>query len=125
MENSPGISKFSKLVSPAVLLYLYVGLMQLANGIYLAARIEPPPGFNLVDFFGLLWILGWWLLTDSRKRGLAWVYDIGFFLTIAWPFIMPYYLFKTRGARGLLSILAFIGVYVGGFVVGVALGVLL
>jgi hypothetical protein len=99
--------------------------MQIAHGIYLASEIEPPPAFTLIDTVGLLWIVGWWLLTDSRKRGIAWVYDIGFFLSIAWPFIMPYYLFKTRRAKGLLLIFAFIGAYIGALGVGMALYLLL
>jgi hypothetical protein len=49
----------------------------------------------------------------------VWVYDLGFFLCIAWPFVVPYYLVKTRGAKGLLVILAFIGAYVGATIVGI------
>src|SRR6266850_1842543 len=100
----------AKLLSPTALLYMYVVVTQVAHGIYLASTIEPPAVFALIDFVGLLWIMGWWLLTDSRKRGVAWVYDIGFFLSIAWPFIMLYYLLKTRGAKGLLLILAFVSI---------------
>lgn len=114
-----------KLVSPTALLYIYVTLTQFAHGIYFASEIEPPPTFTLITSFGLLWIVGWWLLQDSRKRGIAWVYDIGFFLSIAWPFIMPYYLLKTRGAKGLLLILAFIAVYIGSLIAGMALYLLL
>ena len=114
-----------KLVSPTALLYIYVTLNQIAHGIYSASPIEPPPAFTLTDYVGLLWILGWWLLTDSRKHGVAWVYDIGFFLSIAWPFIMPYYLVKTRGAKGLLLILAFVGANIAAMAVGMTLYLLL
>ena len=114
-----------KLVSPTALLYIYVTLTQIAHGIYLASEVEPPPAFTLIDYVGLLWILGWWLLADSRKRGIAWVYDMGLFLSIAWPFIMPYYLLKTRGAKGLLLILAFGSIYIAAMVVGMAFYLLL
>ena len=114
-----------RLVSPTSLLYIYLTLMQIAHGIYFASEIEPPSAFSLMYSVGFLWIVGWWLLTDSRKRGIAWVYDIGFFLFIAWPFIMPYYLFKTRRAKGLLPIFAFIGAYIGALGVGMALYLLL
>ena len=113
----------SKLLSPTVLLYVYLIFMQIAYGIYVTAEVEPPPAF--LKYFSDLWIIGWWLLTDSRKRGIAWVYDIGFFLTIAWPFIMLYYLLKTRGAKGLLVILAFGGTYIVASIAGVILYVLL
>jgi hypothetical protein len=108
----------SKLLSPAALLYIYLILMRVAYGVYLAADFEPPPAFALAYFAGFLWIVGWWLLTDSRKRGISWVYDLGLFLAIAWPFIMPYYLIKTRGAKGLLAILAFVGTYIIASAVG-------
>ena len=114
-----------RLVSPTTLLYVYVAVTQFAHGIYLASQIEPPPTFTLIDFVGLLWLVGWWLLIDSRKRGVAWVYDIGFFLSIAWPFIMLYYLLKTRGAKGLLLILAFVSIYIGAGLVGMAFYLLL
>lgn len=114
-----------RLVSPTALLYTYLVLTQIANGIYSASEFEPPPAFTLMYSAGLLWIVGWWLLTDSRKRGIAWVYDIGLFLSIAWPLIMPYYLVKTRRAKGLLLILAFVGTYLGALVVGVVAYLLL
>lgn len=120
MSNS-----LQRLVSPTALLYIYVILAQIAHGIYSASGFEQPPAFTLMYSAGFLWIIGWWLLTDSRKRGIAWVYDIGFFLSIAWPFIMPYYLVKTRGAKGLLLIFAFVGTYVAAFAVGMAFYLLL
>jgi hypothetical protein len=114
-----------QLVSPTALLYLYVIITQFAHGVYLAGGIEAPYAFTFINFFGLLWIVGWWLLTDSRKRGVSWVYDIGFFLSIAWPFIMPYYLLKTRRAKGLLLIFAFAGTYMAALVIGMAFYLLL
>lgn len=114
-----------KLVSPAALLYIYLVVTQFAYGIYLAREIDPPPAFTLIYSIGFLWIVGWWLLTDSRKRGVAWVYDMGLFLNIAWPLIMPYYLVKTRGAKGLLVIVAFVVVYIGSALAGMGLSLLL
>jgi hypothetical protein len=115
----------SKLVSPTALLYIYVTLNQIAHGIYFASAIEPPPAFTLIDYVGLLWILGWWLSADNRKRGIAWVYDMGFFLSIAWPFIMSYYLLKTRRVKGLVLIFAFAGANIAAVAVGMALYLLL
>lgn len=114
-----------KLVSPAVLLYAYLVITQFAHGLYLASGLDLPPVFALSYSAGLLWIVGWWLLKDSRKFNVARVYDMGFFLSIAWPFIMPYYLLKTRGAKGLLLILAFIVVYIGSALAGMGLSLLL
>jgi hypothetical protein len=121
-KSSTSMSKLlSKLFSPAGLVYIYLVFMQIAYGVYVSAEFEPPPAFTLVYSVGSLWIVGWWLFTDSRQRGIGWVYDMGLFLSIAWPFILPYYLLKTRGAKGLLVILAFVGTYIVASVVGVAL----
>ena len=114
-----------RLVSPTALLYIFLTFSHIARGLYLASDIEPPPAFTVIYGAGLLWIVGWWLLRDSRKRNIAWVFDMGLFLYVAWPFIMPYYLLKTRGAKGLLLILAFIVVYLGALVAGMGLHLLL
>ena len=49
---------------------------------------------------------------------------MGFFLVVAWPFIIPYYLVKSRGAKGLFVILGFVGAYVGAVIIGIMISVL-
>jgi hypothetical protein len=115
----------SRVTSPTALLYLFVAVTQLSSGFYLSLGGEPPPAYLLLYSVGFLWIMGWWLQQDSRKRSVAWVLDMGLFLYIAWPIILPYYLVKTRGLRGLLYVLAFAGIYVGAFVIGVVVCTLL
>ena len=110
---------FSRIFSPTALLYLFVVIDQIAKGIYAGVEADPPGAFVLLSWVALLWIIGWWLRVDSRKCGVAWIHDMGLFLTMAWPFIMPYYLLKTRGARGLLIILGFVGVYLSATIIGI------
>ena len=62
---------------------------------------------------------------DSRLRSISSIYDLGLFLYLLWPLIMPYYLLKTRGARGLLVVLGFAVAYIGGLLVGVTIAALL
>lgn len=109
----------SRSLSPTVLLYTFLVVTQFAQGLYFGAQIEAPPAYTLMHWAAQLWIIGWWLRTDSRKYGIVWVYDLGFFLCIAWPMIMPYYLVKTRGAKGLLVILGFIGAVAGATILGI------
>lgn len=111
--------------SPAALLYLYLIAAQVVTGVYLARQAELPPAFSLLYPLGFLWAVGRWLRRDSRGRGVGWVFDMGLFLYIAWPVVMPYYLLKTRGAKGLLTLLAFGGAYVGALLAGAALYILL
>jgi hypothetical protein len=106
------------MVSPTVLLYAFAFVSQIGHGFYSVTEGEPPPGFTVASGIGFLWILGWWLRRDSKLRGIPWIYDMGMFLCLLWPFIMPYHLIKSRGAWGLLGILGFAGAYIGGLVVG-------
>jgi hypothetical protein len=107
------------------LLYLYLIAVQVVTGVYLAREAKLPPAFSLLYPFGFLWAVGWWLRQDSRVRGVGWVFDMGLFLYIAWPIVMPYYLLKTRGAKGLLLLAAFAGAYVGALLAGAVLYTLL
>ena len=115
----------SKITSITTLLYLFLIITQFVAGIYLASGHEPPPMFSAIYVFGFLWMIGWWLRDDAKGRGIGWVYDIGFFLYLAWPLVMPYYLLNSRGAKGILAVLAFIGVYVGATGLGIILYLLL
>lgn len=114
----------SRILSPAPLLYLFVVITQLTYGAYLGAQLEFPGAVTFLFTIGLLWAVGWWLRGDSRRRGVLSVYDLGFFLYLAWPVVMPYYLIKTRGAKGLLVMLGFVAAYVGAALVGMFLSVL-
>lgn len=38
-----------------------------------------------------------WIRSDARARKIALVQDLGFFLFIAWPVVIPWYAIKTRG----------------------------
>jgi hypothetical protein len=113
----------SRLLSPAPLLYIFVFLTQFAYGAYIGAQLEFPQGITFIFLVGMLWVVGWWLRTDSRRRGVLAVYDLGFFLYLAWPLIMPYYLIRTRGAKGLLVMLGFVVVYVCAAIMGMVLSV--
>jgi len=115
----------SKVVSPARLLFMFVTLTQVGRGFYLAGQLEAPESVTWISPFAFLWVIGWWLVTDSRKRGIKLVYDMGMFLYIAWPVFMPYYLIKTRRAKGMLVIIGFAGTWVVALLVGLALYLLL
>ena len=52
-------------------------------------------------------------------------FDMGLFLYVAWPLVLPYYLIKSRGAKGLLVILGFVAVYIGATFVGLIMYIFL
>ena len=113
----------SRIFSAAPLLYTFVIVTQFAYGAYLGAQLQFPEGVTFIYPIGMLWAVGWWLRTDSCRRGVLSVYDLGFFVYLAWPIVMPYYLIKTRGAKGLLVMLGFVAAYVGAALVGIVVSV--
>jgi hypothetical protein len=42
-----------------------------------------------------------WLREDARGRDLTRVADVGLFLYVAWPVVIPWYFLKTRGPHAL------------------------
>ena len=115
MSNLPLVGRF-----PALLFWAFLLVVSVAAGAYSARHIEPSGVFILIRIVGLLWVTANWLETDSRARGVHWVWDLGFFLALAGPFILPYHLWKTRGAkRTLLLILGFLAIYLAGVLIGV------
>jgi hypothetical protein len=111
-------SLLSRSFSPTVLLYAFVVITQIGLGVYVVTEGDAPSGFTLASKLGFLWIVGWWMRYDSRRRGIGWVYDMGLFLYVLWPLVMAYYLVKSRGVRGLLVVLGFLVTYVGAYMFG-------
>ena len=101
------LSDVKRFTPAGVLVFVTLALMSFVEGVYVNLVIEQPAIYGLLVKAAELWVVSWWLLDDSRRRGVQWVYDMGFFLALAWPFIILYYLFKTRGVRALLTIGAF------------------
>jgi len=72
----------------------------LAGATYAAARIEPSPLIALFLSGGPLFAVILWLQKDARQTGVGAVQDLGYFLLLAWPVVIPWYAFKTRGRSG-------------------------
>jgi hypothetical protein len=65
---------------------------------------------DLVFRFALPLVIAAWVTTDARKRGRGLCYDFDSFVFFL-PFIVPIYLFQTRGARAFLTLLCFAGIW--------------
>jgi hypothetical protein len=85
MSNWPVIGRF-----PALFLWAFHFVFSLAVGAYSARDIEPSGPFILISIVGLDLATANWLETDRRKRGVPWVWDMGFLLALAGPFILPF-----------------------------------
>lgn len=67
---------------------------------YAAVRTEPSPVVSLFLSGGPLLAVILWLQKDARRHGVGAVQDWGYFLLLAWPVVIPWYAFRTRGRLG-------------------------
>lgn len=67
---------------------------------YAGTQAEPSPIVALFLSSGPLLAVIVWLQKDSRRTGVGAVQDWGYFLLLAWPVVIPWYAFKTRGRKG-------------------------
>ena len=101
----------SYLTAENVSLFAFMLLAEAASVIFNIIAAEPPAGFELLKNMGYLYVFGYWLEVDGRRHAFDWPYCRGIFLHLTWAFIIPYYLFKTRGARAFLTLLIFASMY--------------
>jgi hypothetical protein len=118
------IKPFFEYPSVTVLLFGFFSITQIFNGVYLARGAEVPPVYLLLRMFATIWILGWWLKDDLSKHRGGGILDLGMFLSMAWPLIMPYHLVRTRGVKSLLPMLVFAVIYLAPLIVGAFVRVL-
>ena len=103
----------------AILIFGFLACIQALHGVYFSHHTEMPGPSALLEWVVLFTLIGYWLTLDSRDHRTVRVSDMGFLLYVAWPFILPYYLLKTRGFRRSLYIFLLLIVdYFGAFVVG-------
>src|SRR5688500_8313043 len=81
----------------------------LAAGLYAVAGTDPSHVVALFLSFAPLFAIVLWLQGDAARTGVGAVHDLGYFLLLAWPFVIPWYAFKTRGRAGWWLILGLFG----------------
>ena len=102
--------------APAKVLFSFAFFTQFVAALYSAKAFELPVLIQFLYWLALGWVMWWWLKEDSKQAGFAWpMMDLGYFIIVAWIVIIPYYLFATRGLKGFIGILSFIGVFLAGW----------
>jgi hypothetical protein len=69
--------------------------------------------------------MSWWLREDNLKYKEKWIFDLGFLVLLGFFIVIPIYLFKTRGARALISFLKFGVIYFGTLAIAMALSIII
>jgi hypothetical protein len=81
----------------AKLAALFCSLMAAA---YAALEIQPSALMALLVTSGPAVVVVFWLQKDARRTEVGSVQDLGYFVWLAWPFVIPWYAFRTRGRTG-------------------------
>ncbi len=110
---------------PAKAIFLFTFFSQFVAVLYSAWALELPALFQLLYWIAFGWLMWWWLKDDSKRTGVTWPLDTGYFILVAWVVIVPYYLFATRGFKGFIGILSFIAVFFAGWLAAVFVTIIL
>src|SRR5688572_16239471 len=97
------------MVAPTLTLWFYA----VAHGVATAVSPYSPElemRADAVSRVALGLVIALWVVADARKRGRQLCYDYDSFAYFAWPILVPFYLFQTRGWRAFLTLLCFAGI---------------
>jgi hypothetical protein len=83
-----------------------------------ASASEPDPRVLFFLTFLPLSAVCLWLQGDARRRGAGYMLDLGFFIWLCWPVVLPWYAFSTRGRPGWRLASGLVGVIVAPTVCG-------
>ena len=64
--------------------------------------LDGPETTQLLWRFEFSLILALWVRADRQVRGFSVPFEFDAFVFFGWPIVVPYYLYRTRGGRGLL-----------------------
>ena len=76
------------------------GFCSATAAIYAVAGVEPAVPVVLLLLFGPALSVGLWIEQDAHTTGVGAVMDFGWFACMAWPVVLPWYAFKSRGRSG-------------------------
>jgi len=98
----------------------------LAAGSFLAAS----RGFAISQTTTQLWdlsfqtVLAFWVRADRRSRQFTAPFEFDAFVFFAWPVVLPYYFYRTRGGIGLLATLGVYFLFLAPFAIATIAGVM-
>lgn len=81
---------------------------RIAEGVYEGLGRELPPTFELLANFWFIVSLAVWFWTYCRTHRVPWVFDMGWFVLLAWLVIVPYYVIRRERWTGVLRMALFL-----------------
>jgi hypothetical protein len=94
------------------LLVVFVAILTAAQVTLASHRRMLPRESELLSSLFQQLLFAMWVYLDRRDRRLGLPYEFEAFVFFAWPLALPYYLVKSRGARGILLFAAFLALFV-------------
>lgn len=64
-------------------------------------------------------------MMTAKGYGFGWPHELGMFLYLGWFLIVPYYLIKTRGFKGIVLILIFFAAQIAAWLLATIVWVML
>jgi hypothetical protein len=89
----------SRSLIPLVLLTV---IFSVGSSVLAFHGVAVPRGTGMLWSFTFQLILAFWVHFDRRVRGFKVPFEFDVFVFFAWPVLVPYYTYKTRGKQGLL-----------------------
>ena len=97
---------------------------QIIAGMYRGLDRTPPDLLPVLGTFLLALAIVAWFRSYCRAFRISQPIDMGWFLMIAWPVVVPYFLISREGRRGLRRIGTFVLAWLASACVGVASGLI-
>jgi hypothetical protein len=89
-----------------------------AAAIYAGVGLEPSPAVELLLTACPLFAVILWLQKDAQRTHTAAILDWGLFLWIAWPVVIPWYAWSSRGRAGWRLALGLIALILAPYLIG-------
>lgn len=97
-----------------------IGTFDAASFIF---ALDASPAAELLVTCATAALFATWVVADAESRRAVPCYDFGTFVFFTWIVSLPWYLVHTRGARGLLLVLALLATWLLPFLSGAAAAV--
>jgi hypothetical protein len=105
--NGRGVAVWQCLIPLVVLTTIFT----VGRSLIAVRSLGAPETAELLWSFEFRLVLASWVHIDRRIRGFSVPFEFDAFVFFVWPFIVPYYLYRTRGGRGLLLVAGIYGLY--------------
>ena len=122
-EEAAGTIAIATPLGPKVLLGFAILIPRLIDAVYRGLDRDPPDPIGILGYLLLLGAIVTWFQSYCRALRISLPMDMGWFLLLGWPFVVPYFMIRHEGRRGLGRLAAFVAVWVSAAAVGLAVTV--